>query len=95
MDNHKSCHCCQSVQLSVSQSLAEMDFERGIWSAAINGDAERVQKLLSNGVNVNSLDTSHYTALVSTCIVTVLSLKCLDQYQLSFISDMKAGFLFM
>jgi hypothetical protein len=70
MHHNESCRCCQHAPSSVSQSLTEMDFERGIWSAAVNGELERVQKLLSNGLNPDSLDSSHHTALVSMCVVT-------------------------
>lgn len=48
---------------SVVQSLDEMDFERGIWYPAAQGDLDRVCKLLNKGINVNSTDKSGYTAL--------------------------------
>lgn len=43
-----------------------MDFSRGIWSAAMNGEVDRVKKLLSEGTSVNIQDTSGYSALVCT-----------------------------
>ena len=47
----------------VSQTLDEMDFERGIWGASIEGDAKRVEKLLAKGVSANSRDSSGYTPM--------------------------------
>ena len=43
-----------------------MDFERGIWQAAVDGDEKRVKKFLAQGVSANTKDSSGYTALVST-----------------------------
>ncbi len=66
---HKKHHsCCQHGQaaLSVHQTLDEMEFERGLWSAALNGELDRVQQLLSQSCDVNAPDTASYTALVST-----------------------------
>jgi len=65
MAHYKSCECCQNLPKSVSQTLVEMDFERGIWSAAVDGDEERIVKLLKNGLNPDILDSSNHTALVS------------------------------
>ena len=42
-----------------------MDFSRGIWSAAMDGDESRVRKLLAEGTSVNAQDTSGYSALVN------------------------------
>jgi len=50
---------------SVCQTFEEMDFERGIWPAALNGDTERVRKILSGGENADVPDSSSFTALVS------------------------------
>ncbi|XP_048369247.1 ankyrin repeat domain-containing protein 39 [Sphaerodactylus townsendi] len=56
-----SSHC--SAVPSVHQSVEEMDFERGIWYAALNGDLAGVKKhVLKNG-NVNDTDPLGYTAL--------------------------------
>jgi len=60
----KTCSCCQQPVSSVSQTLEEMDFERGIWSAAVNGDTSRVNKILSGGGDPNVPDSSSFTALV-------------------------------
>lgn len=48
---------------SVHQTLDEMEFERGIWSAAVSGDLEEVQRRLGKGENANRTDSSGYTAL--------------------------------
>ena len=42
-----------------------MDFERGIWRAALDGDVKRVTKLLDKGTDSNSRDGLGYTALVN------------------------------
>ena len=42
----------------------ELDFERGIWSAALDGELARVTKLLASGTDPSSTDSSGYTALV-------------------------------
>ena len=60
-------HCCHdpAVGSSLHQTLDEMDFERGLWSAALSGDIEKTDQLLSRtDCDVNALDTSSYTALV-------------------------------
>lgn len=60
------CTCCSidsSVPRSVQQTLEEMDFDRGIWSAACNGELGRVQNFLEKGTDPNSPDRSGYTAL--------------------------------
>lgn len=40
----------------------------GIWSAALDGDLERVLSFLKKGIDPNMRDQSHYTALVC-CVV--------------------------
>ncbi|XP_021230539.1 ankyrin repeat domain-containing protein 39 isoform X1 [Numida meleagris] len=48
---------------SVHQSLPEMDFERGIWAAARDGDEARVQQLLERRGEPSQPDLAGYTAL--------------------------------
>ncbi|XP_068776900.1 ankyrin repeat domain-containing protein 39 isoform X2 [Struthio camelus] len=48
---------------SVHQSLVEMDFERGIWSAARDGDEPRVLQLLERRGEPSEPDLAGYTAL--------------------------------
>ncbi|RZF44266.1 hypothetical protein LSTR_LSTR006816 [Laodelphax striatellus] len=62
--SHECDACCAHAPTSTAQTLDEMDFERGIWSAALDGDLDRVLKLLSSGARcVNALDAAGYTAL--------------------------------
>lgn len=74
--NHgPDCHSCGRHQTnpSVSQTLDEMEFERGIWTAALNDDLDGVIRQLDRGVNVNLTDSAGYTALVG-CSVLVMHL---------------------
>ncbi|NXK96682.1 ANR39 protein, partial [Formicarius rufipectus] len=48
---------------SVHQSLAEMDFERGVWAAARDGDEMRVLQLLERRGDPGEPDLAGYTAL--------------------------------
>ncbi|XP_067084284.1 ankyrin repeat domain-containing protein 39 [Osmerus mordax] len=65
MESSPHCaHCSlQAASASTHQTLDEMDFERGIWSAAMNGDLGRTQALLQKGTEPNQRDSSNYTAL--------------------------------
>lgn len=60
-DHTCSCHFHNS---GISQTLQEMEFERGIWSAAMDGDVGRVKKLLGCGTTPSAPDSAGYTALV-------------------------------
>ncbi|KAJ8285910.1 hypothetical protein GJAV_G00032380 [Gymnothorax javanicus] len=59
------CSCCTQhlATPSAHQTLDEMDFERGIWSAALNGDLERVRSFLRKGTDPNVRDQAGYQAL--------------------------------
>lgn len=59
-------HCCTSniTTSSVYQTIDELEFERGIWSAALNGEDDKVKQHLRKGVNPNITDSSGYAALV-------------------------------
>ena len=62
--SHSQDSCCQSAPPSSTlQSLDELDFERGIWGAAREGEDERLVALLEKGVQASSRDSSGYTAL--------------------------------
>ncbi|XP_065103725.1 ankyrin repeat domain-containing protein 39 [Paramisgurnus dabryanus] len=65
MDSHKTqCTCsAHHATPSVHQTLDEMAFERGIWSAAMDGDLERVKSFLKKGIDPNIRDQANYTAL--------------------------------
>ncbi|XP_022088066.1 ankyrin repeat domain-containing protein 39-like [Acanthaster planci] len=60
-DQHQCCD--HQHQFSATQSLDELDFERGVWSAALNGETHRVRKYLDNGGDPNAQDSAGYTAL--------------------------------
>ncbi|XP_064615471.1 ankyrin repeat domain-containing protein 39-like [Liolophura sinensis] len=55
--------CGGHTPLSVTQTMDEMEFERGIWSAAMNGETHEVEKHLKRGVCVNKEDSYGFTAL--------------------------------
>jgi hypothetical protein len=44
--------------------LQELEFERGIWPAAMDGELSKVEKLIKSGVCTSAVDSSGYTALV-------------------------------
>eukprot|EP00118_Oscarella_pearsei_P028462 m.2213 g.2213 ORF g.2213 m.2213 type:complete len:192 (+) comp8453_c0_seq1:94-669(+) len=58
-----SCSCLLHGTTSCSQTLDEIDFERGIWSAARDGELDRTKKLLKSGVDPKKRDSAGYTAL--------------------------------
>ena len=62
-DHGTSCQCV-ARSAAYSQNLDEMDFTRGIWFAAINGEVEEVQKYLDKKSSPDVLDSSGYSALV-------------------------------
>ncbi|KAJ7369886.1 Ankyrin repeat domain-containing protein 39 [Desmophyllum pertusum] len=45
VNSSEGCNC-SSKPSSYAQSLTEMDFERGIWQAALDGNMDRVRSLL-------------------------------------------------
>lgn len=76
MAAHRHSHDCgsHSASSSVHQTLDELDFERGLWSAALSGQVEEVEKRLGKGEDVNARDQSGYTALVRKCRLLKLGL---------------------
>ncbi|XP_069070499.1 ankyrin repeat domain-containing protein 39 isoform X2 [Pleurodeles waltl] len=56
-------HSSSVTSQSVYQTLDEMDFERGIWSAAMDGDWRLVKKFIERGTDPSLPDKSGYTAL--------------------------------
>ncbi|XP_067135860.1 ankyrin repeat domain-containing protein 39-like [Centruroides vittatus] len=56
-------HCCHSAYSSVHQTLEELDFEKGIWSAALYGDYDRVKEFIDKNKDPSVRDSSGYTAL--------------------------------
>ena len=60
-------HSCHDHSLTITsslvQSLDELEFERGIWQAAIDNDAARVKQLVEKGTSPDIKDNAGYTAL--------------------------------
>lgn len=57
-------HCCGGRGISsLHQNINEMEFERGIWSAALDGQLDRVTTFLEKSEDPNKQDSSGYTAL--------------------------------
>ena len=52
-----------------------MDFERGMWQTSLDGDVDRVRKLLDKGTDPNPREGSGYTALVNHVLSTNQLLK--------------------
>lgn len=63
MSHHDHSCNCNNATSSVTQTLDELDFERGIWFAAQYGDLDRVKKLVLQHTPVDITDKSGYTAL--------------------------------
>lgn len=59
--DHHQCSC-SSAPTPATQSLDELEFERGIWTAAIDNDASKVRTLIARG-HLADRDNSGYTAL--------------------------------
>lgn len=55
-----SCNCSKIT--TASQSLDELEFERGIWTAAIDNDENKLKSLIDRG-QLHAKDNSGYTAL--------------------------------
>jgi len=60
--HQKGCDC-SSHPNSTAQTLSELEFERGLWGAAMENDTNKLTKLLNSGHDPNIKDTSGYTAL--------------------------------
>lgn len=65
-DHQCGCGSHTPAVRSVHQTLDELDFDRGIWSAALNGEEKKVSEQLDKRVNPDVRDSAGYTALVST-----------------------------
>ena len=64
----KEDECCGHTPATTSlhQTIDELEFERGIWTAALNNDMDRLNLLINKNLyNVNKPDNHGYTALVS------------------------------
>ena len=67
---HHSTHVCDcsSKPSLYTQSLTEMDFERGIWQAALDNNVKRITAILDKGGDPDARDGSGYTALVRKAV---------------------------
>ena len=66
MSNHHCIegHVCSHTSSPLyTQSFDELEFERGIWQAAMDGNINDIEKFIAKGTNVNIQDKSGYTAL--------------------------------
>ncbi|XP_061585814.1 ankyrin repeat domain-containing protein 39 [Cololabis saira] len=65
MSGQQPCTCCSHSASSpdVHQTLNEMDFERGIWSAAMDGNLEKVKSFIQKRTDPNLRDSAGFTAL--------------------------------
>lgn len=61
--HREECNCCHRNAYGVEQSLEEMDFHRSLGSACMTGDLQRIDRLISKGVDVNADDASGYAPL--------------------------------
>lgn len=57
--------CCSGhgAGHSTQETLDELDFTRGIWAAARDGEEDRVRELLTKGTHPSLKDAAGYTAL--------------------------------
>lgn len=55
-------------------------FPTGIWSAALDGDLERVRLFLKKGTDPNMKDQAGYTALVSNELLCIILNVVFGQY---------------
>lgn len=57
-------HACRcGAHQAAAQSMAEMDFEKGLWGAASDGNVIKIRELIRKGNDPNSSDPYGYTAL--------------------------------
>lgn len=60
-NTNSQCNCHHASTTAV-QSLDELEFERGIWQAAIDNDLNRLSELIHKS-HIHDRDNSGYTAL--------------------------------
>ncbi len=63
-DSNGGCGAHRPAIYSVHQTLDEMEFERGVWSAAVDGETEKVRRYIRDGGDLNVQDSSGYAPLV-------------------------------
>ena len=57
------CGCAAGRPAPATQTLTELEWERGLWGAARDGEVERVAALLARGAPPSRPDSAGYTAL--------------------------------
>lgn len=63
MDQHQADNCkCHKHYSPAQQTLTELDFDRGIWNAAIYNEVDRVREMIGKGKAMER-DNCDYTAL--------------------------------
>ncbi|KAH8249780.1 hypothetical protein KR032_012321 [Drosophila birchii] len=63
MDQHSADNCkCHKQTQPAQQTLSDMDFDRGIWNAAIYNEVDRVRDFIKKGQSM-ARDECDYTAL--------------------------------
>lgn len=63
MDQHQADNCdCHKQGCPAQQTLSDLDFDRGIWNAAIYNEKDRVRHFISKGKSMDR-DNCDYTAL--------------------------------
>ena len=55
--------CSHTKASSLTQTLDELDFERGLWTAALDNDLQKCQDLLRKGHDPSQPDSSGFTPL--------------------------------
>eukprot|EP01121_Diplochlamys_sp_Union-15-3_P008196 TRINITY_DN2161_c0_g1_i1.p1 TRINITY_DN2161_c0_g1~~TRINITY_DN2161_c0_g1_i1.p1 ORF type:complete len:129 (-),score=28.29 TRINITY_DN2161_c0_g1_i1:349-708(-) len=55
-------HICNQLGIA-TQSLDELEFDRGLWGACTSGDLSKVKELLDKGKNPNAPDQFGYAPL--------------------------------
>ena len=55
--------CSHTQASSVTQTLDELEFERGLWTAVLDNNLEKCQELLKKGQNPSKPDSSGFTPL--------------------------------
>ena len=67
--DHQSCGCHSTHSTAAyGQTMSEMDFTRGVWTDAMDGDLKRVESYLEKGGDPNATDSSGYSPLVSVVV---------------------------
>ena len=55
--------CSHSSSSATTQTLTELEFERGLWTAALDNDLHKCQELIQRGHDPSRPDSSGFTPL--------------------------------